>query len=251
MVVREVIVEADFPHRDHTGMTGQLAQLAALGGVDRITGRVRMAADGCGKPRDTLCQLHARPVVGGIVADVDHGLHADRPRLLQRLLRREALAQVQEMGVRIDQATGSGFSIRGKRTPPSTVWVRGASLPHSRAVAHGAFKSALICVATLPAVSGRKGEMRYDVSRIASTRLYITVCSRLRWSDCLANTQGALSSMYLLPRLTASQMRSRAPVKWSAFMCLSCPRTARSNAVWSCLSSAVASPSGAGTLPSK
>jgi hypothetical protein len=28
---------------------------------------------------------------------------------------------VQEVGVRIDQASGSGFSIRGKRTPPSAV----------------------------------------------------------------------------------------------------------------------------------
>src|SRR5947207_9363922 len=180
MVVGEVVVQADFPDRDHTGMGGELAQLPALGRVDRLTGGVRMPADGCGKPWHPLRQRHARPVVGGVVADVHHRFHADRPRVIQRLLRRETLAQVQEMRVRIDQATGSGFSIRGKRTPPSTVWVRGASLPHSRAVAQGAFRSALICVATLPAVSGRKGEIRYDVSRIASTRLYITVWSRLR-----------------------------------------------------------------------
>src|SRR6266516_344060 len=119
-------------------------------------------------------------VVREVIVEADFTHRDDRPSLLQRLLRREALAQVQEMGVRIDQATGSGFSIRGKRTPPSTVWVRGASLPHSRAVAEGAFKSALICVATLAAVSGKNGETRYDVSRIASTRLYITVWSRLR-----------------------------------------------------------------------
>ena len=119
-----------------------------------------MPADGGRKPWDPLRQLHARPVVRGVVADVYHGFHATRPRFLQRLLRREALAQVQEMGVRIDQATGSGFSIRGNRTPPSEVCVRGASLPHSRALAQGAFRSTLICAATLAAVSGRKGEIK-------------------------------------------------------------------------------------------
>src|SRR5438309_602784 len=180
MVVGEVIVQPDFPYCDYTGMTGELAQLPALGGVDRISGGVWMPTDGCREPRDPLRQRHARPVVGGVVADIHHGVDTDGPRLLQRLLRRNALAQVQEMGVRIDQATGSGFSIRGKRTPPSAVWVRGASLPHSRAVVQEAFGSALICVAILVAVSGRKGEIKYDVSRIASTRLYITVCSRLR-----------------------------------------------------------------------
>src|SRR5204862_726313 len=132
------------------------------------------------QPRNLLRQLYTLPVIRAIVADIDHGPYTRGSSVFQRLGGRQRRAQVKEVGVRIDQATGSGFSIRGKRTPPSTVWVRGASLPHSRAVAQGAFRSALICVATLPAVSGRKGEIRYDVSRIASTRLYITVCSRLR-----------------------------------------------------------------------
>src|SRR5207302_4209167 len=180
MVVREVIVEADFSHRDHAGVTRQLAQLAELGGVDGISGRVRMPADGRGKPWDALRQFHAGPVVRGVVADIHHGVHAGLTRLPQRLLRRDRLTQVQEMGVRIDQATGSGFSMRGKRTPPSAVCVLGASLPQSRAVSQGAFRSTLIWAAIFAAVSGRNGEMRYVVSRIASTRLYITVCSRLR-----------------------------------------------------------------------
>ena len=160
MVVGEVIVEADLPHGHHARVARELAQLAPLGGSDRITGGVWVPADGRCQPRDPLRELDTRPVVRGVVADVDHGVHAGGPRLFQRLLRREVLAQVQEMGVRIDQATGSAFSMRGKRTPPSAVCVRGASLPHSRAVAHGAFKSALICSATLAAVSGRKGEIK-------------------------------------------------------------------------------------------
>ena len=119
-----------------------------------------MSADGRPQLRKALGQVQAAPVVGGIVADIDHGLHPRGPRILEGLLRRQRLAQIQEVGVRIDQATGSGFSIRGNKTPPSEVWVRGASLPHSRAVAHGVFGSALIWAATLPAVSGRNGAIR-------------------------------------------------------------------------------------------
>ena len=119
-----------------------------------------MPADGRSQPRNALRQFEAPPVVGGIVADVDHGFHAGLPRILEGLLWCQRITQVEEMGVRIDQATGSGFSIRGNRTPPNEVWVRGASLPHSRAVAHGVFRSALTWAATLTAVSGRNGEIK-------------------------------------------------------------------------------------------
>ena len=80
-----------------------------------------MAADRGAQARKALRQFHAPPIVGGIVADVDHRFHSRRPRIVEGLLRCQRVAQVQEVGVRIDQATGSGFSIRGNRTPPSEV----------------------------------------------------------------------------------------------------------------------------------
>src|SRR5207244_10043150 len=51
MVVGEVIVEADLPHRHHARVTRELAQLAALGGIDRITGGVWVTAEGRCEPR--------------------------------------------------------------------------------------------------------------------------------------------------------------------------------------------------------
>ena len=119
-----------------------------------------MPSNGRPQSRDPFSQLDARLVVGAIVTDIDHGVDAGGLRVLQRLGRGQRLAQVQEVRVGIDQATGSGFSIRGNKTPPSEVWVRGASLPHSLAVAQGAFRSAFTCAAILPAVSGRNGEIK-------------------------------------------------------------------------------------------
>jgi hypothetical protein len=119
-----------------------------------------MTADRGSQSRNPFNQLQARPVVGAIVTDVDDGLDPGARGILQGLLRSQRLAQVQEVRVRIDQATGSGFSIRGNRTPPGAVWVRGASRPHSRAVAQGAFRSAFTCAAILTALSGRKGEIK-------------------------------------------------------------------------------------------
>src|SRR5437773_1094872 len=116
-----------------------------------------MPADGCPQARSAFGQLDSRPVISAIVADIDHGLHTGGSCLFQRLRRRQRRAQVQEVGVRIDQATGSGFSIRGKRTPPSVVWVRGANRPHSWAVAQDALGSTLTCAAIFAAVSGMNG----------------------------------------------------------------------------------------------
>ena len=141
-------------------MAGEISQLAPLTGGDGLAGGVRMPADRGSQARKALSQFDAPPVVGGIVTDVDHGFHPSRSRIVEGLLRGQRVAQVQEVGVRIDQATGSGFSMRGNRTPPSEVCVRGASLPHSRAVSHGVFRSTLTWAATLPAVSGRKGETK-------------------------------------------------------------------------------------------
>jgi hypothetical protein len=121
---------------------------------------VGVTADRGPQSGNPLCQIQARSVVRGIVTDVHHGLHAGLAGLLERLFRCQWLAQVQEVGVGIDQAAGSGFSIRGKRTPPSAVWVRGGSLPHSLAVAHGALRSTFTWAATLLAVSGRNGEIK-------------------------------------------------------------------------------------------
>ena len=112
------------------------------------------------QPRNLLRQLDTRPVIRAIVADIDHGPYTRGSSVFQRLGGRQRRAQVKEVGVRIDQATGSGFSIRGKRTPPSVVWVRGANRPHSRAVAQDALGSALTCAAILVAVSGMNGMIR-------------------------------------------------------------------------------------------
>ena len=46
VVVREVIIQADLSHRDHARVARELTQLAALGGVGRLTGRVWVPADG-------------------------------------------------------------------------------------------------------------------------------------------------------------------------------------------------------------
>ena|SRR5438067_13212590 len=119
-----------------------------------------MPSDGSAQAVDLLCQFDARLIVGRIVADVDHGNHAGQPRFSKRLLRGEWFRQMQEMGVRIDQATGSGFSMRGKSGSPRDVWVRGASLPHCLAWSQGAFRSARTWAAMRPAVSGRNGEIR-------------------------------------------------------------------------------------------
>src|SRR5256885_6815733 len=138
-------------------MARELTEFASLGGMDGIARRVWVPADRRPQPGNPFGQIDAGSVVRGIVADVDHGLHAGLAGLLQRLLRCQRLAQVQEVGVRIDQATGSGFSIRGKSTPPSVVCVRGGSFPHSLAVAHGVLRSTLTWAATLPAGSGTMG----------------------------------------------------------------------------------------------
>src|ERR1700681_2911192 len=52
MVVREVVIEPDLAHRDHTRMAGQLPQLSPLGGTDRITRRVRVPSDRSLQPWD-------------------------------------------------------------------------------------------------------------------------------------------------------------------------------------------------------
>jgi hypothetical protein len=70
MVVREVVIETDLAHRDHTRMPGQLPQLSPLGGTDGITRRVWMPSDRCLQARDALGQLDAGPVVRGIVTNV-------------------------------------------------------------------------------------------------------------------------------------------------------------------------------------
>ena len=160
MVIGEVIIEPDLPHRHHASMARQPAQLSPLVGADGFTGRMRVPSDGGPQSRHPFGQVEARLVVAGVVTDVDHSVHAGGFGVLQRLHWGERLAQVQEVRVRIDQATGSGFSIRGNRTPARDVWVRGASLPHSRAVAQGVLRSALTCAAIFPAVSGRNGETR-------------------------------------------------------------------------------------------
>ena len=160
MVFREVVVEPDLAHGHHARMRCQLSQLSTLVGADGLVRRVRMPTDRRPQARDLFGQLDTWPVVTGIVTDIDHGLHAGGMRLLQRLRRLERLTQVQEVGVRIDQATGSGFSIRGKSTPPSVVWVRGANRPHSRAVSQDALGSALTCAAIFAAVSGMNGVIK-------------------------------------------------------------------------------------------
>src|SRR5207245_9571537 len=193
-----------------------------------------MPADGRAQRRDPLGQLDARFVIGRVVADVDHPGDPGVGGLPQRGVRRVWRPKGQQVRVRVDQLDevdelASSFSIRGNRTPPSVVCVRTAVPPHSWAVTQGILKSALTCAAIFCAVSGIKGAIRRLVSRIASARLYITVCSRLRWSDCLASTQGALSSMSLLPRLTAAQVNSRAPVYLRSLTLFPSPLTALGN----------------------
>ena len=119
-----------------------------------------MAANGCAQPGDPLGELQPWPVVRAIIAHVDHRVDAGLTRLFERLLGRQRRGQMQEVRVRVDQAIGSGFSMRGNRMPPRLVCVRGASLPHSRAAAQGVLRSALTWPAILIAVSGRKGEIR-------------------------------------------------------------------------------------------
>ena len=158
--LRVVIIETDLPHRDHRWMTRQLAQLMPLRGADGGTGGVRVAADRGSQAGDLFGKPDALTVVAPVVADVDHHLNADVLRVGQRLGRGQRFAQMKEVRMRIDQATGSGFSIRGNRTPASAVCVRGASLPQSRTVAQGAFGSAFTCAAIFEAVSGRNGEIK-------------------------------------------------------------------------------------------
>ena len=160
VVPREVVVEPDLAYRHHARVRGQLSQLSTFIGADRFARRVRMPPDCRPQPRNLLRQLDTRPVIRAIVSDIDNRLHAGGSRPFQRLRGRQRRAQVQEVGVRIDQATGSGFSIRGKRTPPRVVWVRGANRPHSRAVTQDALGSALTCAAILVAVSGMNGVIR-------------------------------------------------------------------------------------------
>jgi len=119
-----------------------------------------MAPNGCPQAGDAFGEFDPRTVIRRVVANVDHGVNADGARLFQRLLGSDAVAQVQQMGVRIDQATGSGFSILGNSTSPRLVCVFGTSRPHWRALAQGALRSALSCSAILFAVSGRKGAIR-------------------------------------------------------------------------------------------
>jgi hypothetical protein len=119
-----------------------------------------MATNGRSQTGQPLRQVESWPVVRAVVPDVQYRLHTGGTGFLQCLLRRQRFAQVQEVRVRIDQATGSGFSMRGNSTPPRVVCVRGASLPHSRAVAQGIFGSALTWAPIFPAVSGKKGEIK-------------------------------------------------------------------------------------------
>src|SRR6202035_5481132 len=106
-----VVIETDLSHRDHTRMARELTQLAPFGGTDRLPPPGRGPGDGRSQSPNSFGQLDTGLVVRGVVANVQNGLDAGCPRLLQRLLRRRRLAQVQEMGVGIDQATGSGFSM--------------------------------------------------------------------------------------------------------------------------------------------
>jgi len=160
MGFRDVVIEADLPDGDHPGIARQLAELPSLGRTDGLSRRMRMAANGCAQPGDPLGELQPWPVVRAIIAHVDHRVDAGLTRLFERLLGRQRRGQMQEVRVRVDQAIGSGFSMRGNRMPPRLVCVRGASLPHSRAAAQGVLKSALTWLAILIAVSGRKGEIR-------------------------------------------------------------------------------------------
>ena len=160
VVIGPMKIETDLADGNDTRMLRHRKQLAPLGARDRLGRRMRMTPDRGSQSGDALCQLDAGLVIARVVPNVDHSSDANGSRLLQRLLGTESVAQVQEMRVGIDQATGSGFSSRGNRTSPRLVWVRGASLPHCRAVAQGALTSALTCRAILLAVSGRNGLIR-------------------------------------------------------------------------------------------
>jgi hypothetical protein len=63
-------------------------------------------------------------------------------------------------GTLISEHYCSVLSIRGKSGPFNVVCVRGCRRPHSRAVAQGAFRSALTWAAIFAPVSGMKGETR-------------------------------------------------------------------------------------------
>jgi len=160
VIFREVVVEPDLADGHNGRMHGEAAELSKLRAADRLAGRMRVSPDRGADPGSSLGQVDAGSVIGCVVADVDHRVDAGLTCLLQRLFNRERLPQEQKVSVRVDQATGSGFSIRGKSTLPSAVCVRGASLPHSRAVAQGALRSTRICGAIFAAVSGRNGEIK-------------------------------------------------------------------------------------------
>ena len=161
MVLGEVVVEADLPHRRHLRRLCQPAQCAQPLPAERLTGRVWMPADGRPQTRNPLGEIQAGLVVTIVVPDGEHCHHPGIPCGQQGPLRCHRRGQVQEVRVRVDQGRdGSGFSILGKSGLSSVVWVRGASLPHSRAVAQGALRSALTWAAILAPASGMKGDTR-------------------------------------------------------------------------------------------